>query len=276
MYQKIIPNLWFDKEAIEAAEFYTSIFPDSKRTFTSKIKDTPSGDCDILRFELMSYEFQAISAGTHIKSNPSISFMVNFNTKYDKDARNRIDEIWDKLSESGKILMPLDAYPFSEHYGWLQDKYGFSWQLRYTDAEGEERPRIVPFFLFVTDSCEKAEEATGYYLCVFKNTKRGAMSHYPTKSETNKKSSIMFTDFTLEDQWFAAMDVSAHMHDFTFNEAISLIITCKDQKEIDYYLDKLSPVSKTSQCGAVKDKYGVSWQILPQQMDKLVAEILKR
>ncbi len=276
MTQKITPNLWFNEEAVEAAEFYTSIFPDSKRTFTSQIKDTPSGDCDIVRFELMGYEFQAINAGLRFKPNPSISFMVNFDPKYDKNARKRVDEIWDKLSEGGKILMPLDTYPFSERYGWIQDKYGFSWQLIYTDPEGEDRPRIIPSFLFITDTCDKAEEATGFYLSVFKNTKRGAISRYPADSEPNKEDSIMFTDFKLEDEWFAAMDGSTRMHDFTFNEAISLVINCSNPKEIDYYWDKLSAVPEAEQCGWVKDKYGVSWQILPQHMDKSVAENLKK
>jgi len=262
MTQKITPTLWLDKEAVEATEFYTSIFPDSKRTFTSPIKGTPSGDCDVVSFELMGYEFQAISAGPHFKPNPSISFMVNFDPKYDKGARKRIDEIWDKLSEGGKILMPLDTYPFSERYGWIQDKYGFSWQLIFTYPEGEDRPRIIPSFLFVTDTCDKAEEATRSYLSVFKNTKRGAISRYPADSEPNKEGSIMFTDFKLEDQWFAAMDGSARMHDFTFNEAISLMINCEDQKEIDYYVDKLSAVPEAEKCGWVKDKYGVSWQTL--------------
>ena len=264
MTQKIIPNLWFDREAIEAAEFYTSIFPDSKRTFTSSIKDTPSGDCDVVGFELMSYEFQAISARPNFKPNPSISFMVNFDPKYDKDARQRIDEIWNKLSEGGKILMPLDTYPFSERYGWLQDKYGFSWQLIYTDPEGEDRPRLIPSFLFVTDTCDKAEEATKFYLSVFKNTKRGALSRYPAGLAPNKEGAIMFTDFKLEDQWFAAMDGSTRMHNFTFNEAISLKINCKDQKETDYYRAKLSAGSEAKKCGRVKDKYGISWQILPR------------
>ena len=262
MTQKITPTLWFDKEAVEATEFYTSIFPDSKRTFTYPIKDTPSGDCDVVSFELMGYEFQAISAGPHFRPNPSISFMVNFDPKYDKGARKRIDEIWDKLSEGGKILMSLDTYPFSERYGWIQDKYGFSWQLIYTYPEGEDRPRILPSLLFVTDTCDKAEEATSFYLSAFKNTKRGAISRYPADSEPNKEGSIMFTDFKLEAQWFAAMDGSARMHDFTFNDAISLMINCKDQKEIDYYVDKLSLMPEAEKCGLVKDKYGVAWQTL--------------
>ena len=261
MIQKITPNLSFDKEAVEATEFYTSIFPESKRTFTSQIKGTPSGDCDVVPFELMGYGFQAINAGRHFKPNPSISFMVNFDPKYDKHARQRIDEIWDKLSEGGKILIPLDRYPFSERYGWVQDKYGFSWQLIYTDPAGEDRPRIIPSLLFVTDTCDKAEEATEFYLSIFKKTKRGVVSRYPANSEPNKEGSIMLTDFKIENQWFAAMDGSTRMHDFNFTEAISLRINGKDQKEIDYYVDKLSAVPEAKKGGWVKDNYGVSWQL---------------
>ena len=262
MTQKIIPNLWLAKDAAAAAAFYMSIFPDSKKVFASRIKDAPSGDGAVVGFELMGYAFQAMNAGTHLQPNPSISFMVNFDPKYDKNARQRIDEIWGKLAEGGKTLMPLGTYPFSERYGWIADKYGFSWQLIYTDPEGEERPRIMPFFLFATDTCDKAEEATGFYLSVFNNTTRGAVSHYPAGSEPNKEGAIMFSDFQLENQWFAAMDGSTRMHDFAFNEAVSLMIACKDQKETDYYRGRLA--AEAEQRGWVKDKYGVFWQILPQ------------
>ena len=259
MTQKITPSLSSDKEAIEVANFYTSIFPDSK--ITCQIKDRPSGNCDIISFELMGYEFQAVSASHTCKPNPSLSLMVNFNQKHDKDARKWIDKIWAKLSEGGKILIPLDTYPFSERYGWIQDNYGFSWQLFCPYPEGENRPSIIPSFLFVTDTCDKADKATRFYLSVFQNTQRGTISRYPAGSEPNKEGSIMFSDFKLEDQWFVAMDGSRRMHDFTFNDSISLVINCKDQKEIDYYYDKFSAIPEAG--GLVKDNYGVSWQILP-------------
>ncbi len=142
--QKITPHLWFDKEAVEAAEFYTSVFPDSKVNFKMTIKNTPSGDCDIVGFQVMGYDLMAMSAGPLFKFNPSISIIVNFDPSQDKDARKRIDEIWEKLAEGGKALMPLDKYPFSERYGWIQDKYGFSWQLIYTNPDSEERPFVIP------------------------------------------------------------------------------------------------------------------------------------
>ncbi|MDF2791726.1 MAG: 3-demethylubiquinone-9 3-methyltransferase, partial [Neobacillus sp.] len=109
--QKIVPHLWYDKEAKEAAEFYASIFPESKITDVTTIHNTPSGDSDIVSFELWGQKFKAISAGPLFKINPSISFTVNFDPSREKDAREKIDEVWNKLSEGGTALMPLDQYP---------------------------------------------------------------------------------------------------------------------------------------------------------------------
>jgi predicted 3-demethylubiquinone-9 3-methyltransferase (glyoxalase superfamily) len=77
----------------------------------------------------------------------------------------------------------------------------------------------------------------------------------------------MFAEFMLEGQWFTAMD-SGHMHAFDFNEAVSLVVHCEDQAEVDFYWEKLSAVPEAEQCGWLKDKYGVSWQIVPRDMDE--------
>ncbi|HZG66669.1 MAG TPA: VOC family protein [Herpetosiphonaceae bacterium] len=268
--QTIIPHLWYDKEAKEAAEFYTTLFPDSTITNVTTLHDTPSGDCDIVSFTLWGHAFQAISAGPLFKFNPSISFMVNFDPSHDTEAQTRIDAVWARLVDGGTVLMPLDTYPFSKRYGWVQDKYGLSWQLILTNPEGEERPLIIPSLMFVGDVCGKAEEATDFYLSVFKNAQRGAIAHYPAGMEPDQEGTVMFTDFKLEGQWFAAMD-SARMHDFTFNEAISFIVHCDNQAEIDYYWEALSAVPEAEQCGWLKDKYGVSWQIVPTAMDAMLA-----
>jgi predicted 3-demethylubiquinone-9 3-methyltransferase (glyoxalase superfamily) len=270
--QKIVPHLWFDMEAKEAANFYCSVFPGSQITGIARLNDTPSGGTDIVSFELYGYTFQAISAGPFFKFNPSISFMVNFDPSQDKEARQRIDEVWGKLMEGGKALMPLDAYPFSERYGWVQDRYGLSWQLIYTNPEGEERPLIIPSLLFTGEVYGKAEEASGFYLSVFKDdTGRGAIARYPAGMEPEREGTVMFTDFKLEGQWFAAMD-SAQEHNFEFNEAVSLMVYCEDQKDIDYYWEKLSAVPGAEQCGWVKDRYGISWQIVPAAMDKMMQD----
>ncbi len=269
--QKISPHLWFDKEAKEAAEFYCSVFPDSKVTNIATLYDTPSGDCDIVSFELWGYSFMAISAGPLFKFNPSISFFVNFDPSRDKDAKQQLDAMWAKLSAGGTVLMPLDKYPFSERYGWIADKYGVSWQLILTDPEGDERPPIIPSLLFVGDVCGQAEEATDFYLSVFKDSKRGTIARYPKGMAPDKEGTTMFTDFQLLGQWFAAMD-SAQEHHFTFNEAVSLMVTCDTQDEIDDYWEKLSAVPEAEQCGWLKDKYGVSWQIVPTALDDMMGK----
>jgi predicted 3-demethylubiquinone-9 3-methyltransferase (glyoxalase superfamily) len=268
--QNIVPHLWFDKEANEAAEFYTSIFPDSRITNGITLQDTPSGDSPLVSFELWGQKFMAISAGPHFKFNPSISFMVNFDPSKELDAREKIDEVWNKLSDGGTVLMPIDKYPFSERYGWIQDKYGLSWQLILTNPDGEERPKIIPSLLFVGEQYGKAEEAINFYLSIFSNSSQGQLVRYPEGMEYDKEGTIMFSDFMLHHQWFVAMD-SGFDHKFSFNESISFIVYCETQEEIDYYWDKLSAVPEAEQCGWLKDQFGLSWQIVPRVMDEIMS-----
>jgi len=276
--QKIIPHLWFDKEAKEAATFYTSVFPESNILYTTLLSNTPSGDCDVVSFELWGQSFMAISAGPLFKFNPSISFIVNFDPlSFGKDdvgrqkAREKIDQVWNGLSEQGTVLMPIDEYPFSKRYGWLQDRYGVSWQLMLTDPQGEQRPPIIPSFLFVGSKCGKAEEAINFYLSTFKDSKPGMIHRYGPGSEPNKEGTLMFGDFNLENTWFAAMD-SAAEHPFGFNEAISFMVNCTDQEELDYYWQELSAVPEAEQCGWLKDKFGISWQIVPAEMTDMMRD----
>lgn len=276
--QKITPHLWFDKEAKEAAEFYASIFPDSRVINTTTLHNTPSGDADVVSFELWGRKFMAISAGPFFKFNPSVSFIVNFDpllfdhsSSPEKEAREKIDRVWAKLAEGGAVLMPIDKYPFSERYGWIQDKYGLSWQLILTNPEGDPRPPIVASLMFVGDNVGRAEEAINFYLSVFKDSKMGLVYRYGPNQEPDQEGTIMFADFMLENYWFAAMD-STHEHNFTFNEAISFMVSCDTQKEIDDYWEKLSAVPEAEQCGWLKDKYGLSWQIIPTVMDEMLQD----
>ncbi len=271
--QKITPHLWFDKEAKEAAKFYTSIFSNSKITNMTTIHEvpTPTGDCDIVSFELSGQPFMAINAGPLFKFNPSRSFIVNFDPSRDKNARRNLDVLWGKLAQGGTALMPLDKNPFSERYGWIQDQYGLSWQLILSNPEGEERPAIVPSLMFVGAVAGRAEEAINFYLSVFKNSKRGIVARYGKDQEPDKEGTLMFSDFMLGGQWFAAMD-SAREHEFAFNEAISLLIPCKTQKEIDYFWGKLSADPKAEQCGWLKDRYGLSWQVWPTAMGEMMTK----
>ncbi len=268
--QKIIPHLWFDTQAKEAANFYVQAFGgDSKITNAMVLKNTPSGDCDVMNFRLGGYEFMAISAGPYFKLNPSISFFVNFDPSRDVHAQVHLDALWEKLSDGGKALMPLQEYPFSKYYGWIQDKYGVSWQLMLTDPAGEPRPFIIPSLMFTGDNTGKADEAIDFYVSVFKNSKRGMTAPYPPGASPEPDAKIMFAEFMLENQWFTAMD-SGHMHTFGFSEAISLLVKCETQEEIDYYWNTLSAHPESEQCGWLKDTYGISWQISPTMMEEVV------
>jgi predicted 3-demethylubiquinone-9 3-methyltransferase (glyoxalase superfamily) len=273
--QKVVPHLWFDKEAKEAAEFYASIFPKSKVNNVTVLRDTPSGDTDVVSFELWNQKFMAISAGPLFKFTPAVSFMVHFDPllfgSREKDAREKLDMVWNRLAEGGTVLMPIDKYPFSERYGWIQDKYGLSWQLVLTKPEDEPRPAIMPSLLFVGNKCGKAEEAINFYLSVFKNSEMGAIHRYGKDQGPDKEGSVAHANFMLENTWFTAMD-SAGEHKFDFNEAVSFLVRCEDQREIDTYWKKLSAFPESEQCGWLKDRYGVSWQITPFEMQEMMTK----
>lgn len=271
--KKIIPHLWFDKEAKAAAEFYISLFSNSAIQNSSTLHEvpTPTGDCDVISFELAGQPFMAINAGPLFKFNPSISFIVNFYPSNDQNALKNLNSLWEKLAQGGTVLKPLEQYAFSERYGWIQDRYGLSWQLGLSNPKEEARAHIVPLLLFTGDVAGHAEEAINFYLSIFKNSKLGTVARYDKSQKPNKEGSILFCDFTLDDQWFAAMD-SAQDHKFAFNEAISLLIACENQEEIDYYWETLSADSKAEQCGWLKDKFGVSWQVWPTIMGEMLAK----
>lgn len=261
--QKITPHLWYDKEAVEAAEFYASALPDSKVTKVNTIHDTPSGDTDVVSFELIGQPFMAISAGPLFKFTPAVSFLISCETK------DEVDEIWSKLSEGGTALMPLDSYPFSERYGWTNDKYGLSWQVMHA-GDWEAVQRVTPTLMFVGDVCGKAEEAVNFYASLFPNSKVDDIDRYGKGEEPDSEGRVRYGSFSLAGYQFAAMD-SAREHNFGFNEAISFIMNCEDQKEIDHYWHALSAVPEAEQCGWLKDKFGVSWQIVPTAMEEMLA-----
>ena len=269
--QKIVPHLWFDTQAKEAAEFYCAAFERAHIVSTVTLPDTPGGDTEVVAFQIEGHDFMAISAGPVFTINPSISFILNFDPSQDNQAETHLNELWDKLSNGGTALMPLQAYPFSKRYGWVQDRFGVSWQLMLTDPAGEPRPFITPVLLFAGDNENKAEAAMQFYLSVFKQAKQGSVTRYTQDTGPAKKGSLMFADFMLENQWFAAMDSGA-AQPFTFNEAVSLIINCNTQEEIDYYWERLSVVPEAEQCGWLKDKFGVSWQVSPDAFNTMMSK----
>lgn len=257
--QKITPFLWFDTQAEEAAHFYTSVFPDSK---IGKIQHQGEA-VKTVRFFLSGREFTALNGGPMFTFNPSVSFYVVC------ESEAEIDDAWKKLSEGGKPMMPLSKYPWSEKYGWVQDKYGVSWQLtlgRISDV-GQ---KISPALMFTEKQHGKAEEAIHFYSSVFEDSGINLIARYEEGEGGPAVGTIKHAQFRLDGNIFMAMD-SSYSHGFGFNEAISFVVHCETQKEVDYFWGKLTADGgEEMMCAWLKDKYGVVWQIVPDELIRLI------
>jgi predicted 3-demethylubiquinone-9 3-methyltransferase (glyoxalase superfamily) len=271
--QKIIPHLWFDSQAEEAAKFYTSLFKNSRVGRTTRygkagfeIHHQPEGKLMTIEFDLGGQEFIGLNGGPIFKFTPAVSFLIACKTK------EEVEALWKKLSAGGTALMELGEYLFSEKYGWTQDRYGLSWQVMAMD-DRRVTQKIIPTLMYVGDVCGRAEEAVNFYASVFRKAKVGDILRYGKGEEPDKEGTIKHAAFTLEGQEFAAMD-SAHEHKFTFNEAISFLVRCKTQREIDHYWDKLVAGGdpKAQVCGWLKDKFGVSWQVSPTVLEEMLLD----
>ncbi|WP_205702853.1 VOC family protein [Botryobacter ruber] len=250
----IYPCLWFDGTAREAAELYLSAFPNGKLT-----SDTPL----VVTFELAGQKFMGLNGGPMFTPNPSISFNIHF------ESSGELESAWEKLSAGGQVLMPLDAYPWSKQYGWVQDKFGISWQLSLANPEQDGAPCSTSL-MFTGAQAGKAEEAIRFYTGLFEPAYIGAIMRYEA-GEPDVEGTVKYAQFTLGQQVFTAMD-SSYAHAFNFNEGISLVISCDTQAEIDYYWSKLTEGGQESQCGWLKDRYGVSWQVVPAVLGQLMSD----
>lgn len=259
----ITPFLWFDHQAEEAAKFYVSIFKNSVLGNVMRYAEGSHGKVGSVMtqaFTLAGVEFTALNGGPMFQFTPAISFTVDCETK------EELQEIWDELADGGTVMMELQQYPFSEYYGWLNDKYGVSWQLNMT----KKPQRINPFLMFVGDVNGKAEEAMKFYTSVFDHSSIDMIVPFEA-GEMNAQGYLQHGEFTLDGQKFQAMD-GGTMHKFTFSTAQSFIVHCKNQDEVDRYQGALSAVPEAEQCGWVQDKYGVTWQIIPDDFLMMMAD----
>ncbi|HAH25404.1 MAG TPA: hypothetical protein DCL77_16880 [Prolixibacteraceae bacterium] len=267
--QKITPFLWFDHQAEEAANFYTSIFKNSKIKLIThygpegaKASGSEEGSVMTVVFKLEDQEFVALNGGSEFEITPAISFYVNCETEQE------IDTLWEKLSEGGTVLMQLNKYPFSEKFGWLKDKFGVTWQLMI----GEGMQKITPFLMFGGEQSGKAEEAINFYVSLFPNSGIIHLERYES-TEDEIEGTIKYARFSLDEQEFLAMD-SIREHSFTFTPALSMVVNCKSQEEVNHFWDKLTEGGdkKAQQCGWLQDKYGVSWQIVPLEIEEMISD----
>jgi predicted 3-demethylubiquinone-9 3-methyltransferase (glyoxalase superfamily) len=165
--------------------------------------------------------------------------------------------------------MPLNDYDWSPKYGWVQDKYGINWQLALGKPEDVES-KFSPFFTFTGENFGRAEEAVHFYTSVFPDASvRGILKHRHVPEA--EKETVLHAQFSLCNQVFMAIDSGAP-HAFQFNEGVSFVISCMDQKEIDYFWQMLTDGGQESMCGWLKDKFGVWWQVVPYNMGKIFQE----
>lgn len=261
--QKIVTHLWFDTQALEAAQLYVSLFEDSKILSTNILYDTPSGDAQTVTFQLAGCKYAAISAGPYFNFNPSISLMVSCETK------EEVNRLYQTLIQGGSELMPLDTYDFSPWYAWISDKYGLNWQLMLVD-DINAHVKIRPSLLFSMDVCGRTQEALDYYQDVFTGAKIGYINRYEQGQANDPRALINYSSIDFFDASLVMMD-HGYGGESTFNEAISFMVYCENQEEIDYFWERLSHVPEAEACGWVKDQFGVSWQIVPRMMDELLS-----
>lgn len=273
MKQKIIPHLWFDDQAEQAAAFYTSLFDQSGVGTVShyheageKVHGRAPGSVSTVEFELAGYQMMALNGGPHFDFTPAISLFVTCTS------REEIDELWSRLADGGRPLMPLgDDYDWSERYGWVQDRFGLTWQLSMGRIEDVGR-KIAPSLLFVGDQFGRAEEALKLYTSVFENTHIDGILRYEA-GEHGPEGSVKHAQFSLDGEVVMVMDGPGE-HAFTFTEAFSLLVPCRTQGEIDHLWEKLSEGGDpdAQQCGWLKDRFGVSWQIAPIRLDEMLKD----
>ncbi|MDR7132056.1 putative 3-demethylubiquinone-9 3-methyltransferase (glyoxalase superfamily) [Algoriphagus sp. 4150] len=251
----IYPCLWFDGNAKEAAGFYCSIFSDSEI-----VDENPM----VVVFNSAGQRFMCLNGGPEFKFTPAISFYTIIRDE------NEIQAVWDKLIESGRALMPMDSYPWSKKYGWLQDKFGVTWQLTVDKPEYSDQ-KFIPALLFSGANFGRAEEAIHFYSSIFDNSATRLISRYGADDPNGQEETINHAQFELDGKLVVAMD-SSLVHDFNFNEALSLVVECRDQAQIDYFWEKLLEGGQESQCGWLKDKFGISWQIVPEILSELMKD----
>jgi predicted 3-demethylubiquinone-9 3-methyltransferase (glyoxalase superfamily) len=258
MNNNIFPCLWYDEDAKESAEFYCKIF-DGKVT-----ADTPV----VMNIELFGQKLMLLNGGPQFKKNASVSFMVICETE------NEVQNYWDQLSDGGLVLMPLDSYSWSKKYGWVQDKYGVTWQIFLGEKASDQK--IIPTLMFIHQNNGKAIEAMELYTKTFPNSRIGNILRYGDGSEGHAApeppENIQHAHFEIDGYSLFCMD-NSYDHQFDFNEAISMVVMTDNQEQTDLYWNALTADGgRESMCGWLKDKFGFSWQIVPKRLIQLMSD----
>lgn len=263
----IVPCIWFDDQAEQAADFYLRTFADGRVTARSHYPQTgenpsgkPPGSVLTVELELGGQRFTLLNGGPTFVVNPSISFFVRVETPADAE------RVFASLADGGRVLMALDRYPWSERYGWVADRFGVSWQVIAGQRQSGGQT-FVPCLMFAGAQHGRAEEAMRTYARIFPRGKVEVIARY--EPGEGPEDTVKHGRVLLGEQELIAMD-SHVSHDTTFNEALSLQVMCDDQSEVDRYWDALGEDGEHGPCGWLKDRFGVSWQVVPKGMTEWI------
>ncbi len=257
MNNDIFPCLWYNGDSKQSAEFYCQVF-DGKITV-----EVPM----VINIELFGQKIMMLDAGPQFEKNPSISFMVICETE------DEVQRYWDQLVDGGMALMPLDSYSWSRKYGWVKDKFGVTWQLFLGEKASDQK--IIPTLMFIHQNNGKAMEAMELYTHTFPNSKIGNVLKYGDGGEghdiTEPAENVQHAHFVIDDYSLFCMD-NSYDHKFDFSEGISMVVMTDNQEETDHFWNALtSDGGQESMCGWLKDKYGLSWQIVPKRLIELTS-----
>jgi predicted 3-demethylubiquinone-9 3-methyltransferase (glyoxalase superfamily) len=268
--QKIVPFLWFDDQAEEAVRRYADIVPETRPGAVvrypermSEVAGRPSGSVMTAELEIGGRDLVALNGGPHFAFSPATSLFLSCAD------RTEAETTFAALAEDGAELMPFQAYPFSEGFGWAVDRYGLSWQVD-TEARTE---RLAPSLLFVGAQCGRAEEAMTFYTGLFPESGVELVARYEAGEGPDAAGTIKQAVFTLAGREFRVME-SALDHRFGFTEAVSLQVRCDSQAEIDRLWAALSEGGDPAaqRCGWLKDRFGVSWQVTPTALPEMLTD----
>ena len=250
----LCPCIWYVKDGHTAATFYTTVFKPSRILAVHPLTT---------EFELKGNKFIAMNGGTKYHPNPSISFMVSFNDE------SELESSWTLLTQNGEIILPLSAYPWSSNYGCCLDQYGVCWQL-IKSVFANTGQNIAASFMFTNSNAGKADEAMPFYTGIFPHSYIHSINRYGA-GEEETEGHVKHGIFILSDKVFTAMDNSSSDVS-SFSEGISIVIPCDNQAQIDYYWSKLADGGTENTSGWLKDKYGVSWQVVPSILGNLLSD----
>jgi len=258
MNNNIFPCLWYDGDAKESAEFYCKVF-------NGKITaDTPM----VMNIDLFGQKLMLLNGGPHFTKNASVSFMIICETE------GEVQKYWDQLIDGGIALMEIGEYPWSKKYGWVRDKFGVTWQV-YLGENGDVEQKIIPTLMFIHQNNGKAMQAMKLYTQIFPNSKIGNVLKYGdgVGNETHEiPENVQHAHFEIDGYSFFCMD-NSYDHQFDFNEGISVVVMTDSQDQTDNYWDALTvDGGRESMCGWLKDKFGMSWQIVPKRLIELMSD----